>query len=185
MVEEDRAAIEPAVAIGILENQDPVLAPRSAQPDRVGVILDDPEPAFGVDREGDRLDHVRFGREQRDGKSLGHGHAARSLGGCDRGDSGSTGLCVCAVPGDSPGNHKTMMPIARYAVSETRRTIITVGSRSLGDFCSFENTIYVFEHQLEGRVQRSVLCKICERTAPVDGYNTRSDFAATSDRAGG
>ena len=65
---------------------------RSAQPDRVGVVLDDPEPASGVDREGDRLDHVRLGREQRDGESLGHGHAASGLGGRDGCRRRSTGL---------------------------------------------------------------------------------------------
>ena len=41
---EDRPAVEPAVAVGVLEDQDAVLAARTAQPDRVRVVLDDPEP---------------------------------------------------------------------------------------------------------------------------------------------
>ncbi len=47
LVVEDGAAVEAAVAVGVLEDQDAVLAVRPAQPDRIRRVLDDPEPAAG------------------------------------------------------------------------------------------------------------------------------------------
>ena len=72
LVVEDRPAVEPAVAVGVLEDQDAVLAVRTAQPDRIGVILDDPEPSLVVDGHGDRLDDVGLGGEQGDREALGN-----------------------------------------------------------------------------------------------------------------
>ena len=77
LVAEDRAAVEPAVAVGVLEDQDAVLALRAAQPDRVRVVLDDPEPPRRVDGEGDRLDDVGLGGEQGGLEAFGQGHLAR------------------------------------------------------------------------------------------------------------
>ena len=71
LIVKDRPAIEPAVVIGVFEDQDPVLAARASQPDRVGVVLDDPEPPLVIDGHGDRLDDVGLGGEQADGETLG------------------------------------------------------------------------------------------------------------------
>ena len=62
---EDGELVGPAVAVGVLEDLDPVVA-RLAVQHQVRVIdrLDDPEPAALVEREGDRLDDVRLLRKQ-------------------------------------------------------------------------------------------------------------------------
>ena len=65
-VPEDLALVEMAVAVGVLEDQDPVLALGLGPPVGVGVVLGDPEPASGVDRERDRLADVGLAREERD-----------------------------------------------------------------------------------------------------------------------
>ena len=62
---EDGALVEFAVAIGVFENQNAILALPFGRADRIGVGFGDPEPAAIIDGEGDRLFHVRFAGEQR------------------------------------------------------------------------------------------------------------------------
>ena len=71
VVVKDCPAIEPAVVIGVFKDQDPVLAPRASQPDRVRIVLDDPEPSFRIDGHGDRLNDVGLGGEQGERETLG------------------------------------------------------------------------------------------------------------------
>ena len=53
--------IEPAVTVGVFEDEDAVLAMRPAEPDGIRIILDHPEPATVIERHGDRLDDVGLG----------------------------------------------------------------------------------------------------------------------------
>ena len=71
LVVKDCPAIELSVVVGVFENQDSVLASRASQPDRVGVVFDDPEPPSVIDGHGDRLDDVGLGGEQANRKPLG------------------------------------------------------------------------------------------------------------------
>ena len=66
LVGEDLARVEPAVAVGVLEDQDAVAGLVVGDADRVRIRLGDPEPAAVVDRERDRLDDVGLAGEERD-----------------------------------------------------------------------------------------------------------------------
>ena len=81
LVEKDRPPIEPAVVVGVFKDQDAVLALRSSEPDRIGIILDHPEPSPVIDGHGDRLDDVGFGGKKADRETLGHGDATHGVTG--------------------------------------------------------------------------------------------------------
>ena len=72
---------EPAVAVGILENQDAVFALTLGRANRIGISLGHPQPAAIVHGHRDRLHHVRLAGQQRDFETFGHDHlACRFLG---------------------------------------------------------------------------------------------------------
>ena len=74
VLDEDLPVVETSVAVGVLEDQDAILALAFRRAHRIGVRLDDPQPAAVVEREGDRLHDVRLARGERDRETL----AARS-----------------------------------------------------------------------------------------------------------
>ena len=84
-VGKDGPAIEAAVAVGVLEDQDAIPAARPAQPDRVRVVLDHPEPPPVVDGHGDRLDDVGLGGGESDPEPGRHRDPLRGLRGRGRG----------------------------------------------------------------------------------------------------
>ena len=80
-LEEDGPLVVFAVAVGVLEDDDLVAEFTVGDhragvrvPPRVGVCLKNPQPAAVVDRERDRLVHVRLGGEHGDGEARRHGH---------------------------------------------------------------------------------------------------------------
>ena len=101
VVGEDRPPVEPAVAVGVLEDQDAVAEAEVELLGAVGVgvVLGDPEPPAGVPGHRDRVPHVRLGGEdvdpepRRDRKP-----AAASAGGIGRVDDRS----VSGGSGKSP-----------------------------------------------------------------------------------
>ena len=88
VVGEDGPLLRLAVAVGVLEDQDPV-AIAEVEPGRalgVGVVLGDPEPPPGVPRHGDRVADLGLGGEDRDLEPLRHAEArSRPVGGHDGG----------------------------------------------------------------------------------------------------
>src|SRR5215471_5384278 len=62
---ENGALVEFAVAVGILEHQDSVLALAFGSANRVSVGLSYPKPAAIINRESNRLFNIRFAGEQR------------------------------------------------------------------------------------------------------------------------
>ncbi len=78
-LEEDRSPVETPVAIGVLEDQDAVLAFALGRPFGIAVSLRDPEPAAIVDRHGDRLVNVRLAREEFHREAVPAGHREGGL----------------------------------------------------------------------------------------------------------
>ena len=77
---EDRARVDPAVAVGVFEDDDAVLAGRL--PVAVVERLGDEQSAAIVEAERDRLHDVRLGGDERDGEAVGNQHrSGRLLGG--------------------------------------------------------------------------------------------------------
>ena len=100
LVGEHRATVETAVGVGVLEDQD-AIAMAEVEPIRrvgIGVVLGDPEPAPTVPGHGDRVLHVRLGREDRDPEPRsGHGSRPRPR---SRGEPGRTTVQYYAGPGN-------------------------------------------------------------------------------------
>src|SRR5262249_49452809 len=63
VIEEHRPFVVFAVVISVFQDRDAVVARVVVSPGRIGEILNDPEPAAIVEREGDRLGDGRFGGE--------------------------------------------------------------------------------------------------------------------------
>jgi hypothetical protein len=85
-VPEDLSLVENAVAVGVLEDEDPVAdrrLPRTAGA-LVRVAFGDPQAAALVEGGGDRLRHVGLAGEEGDLEPVGHGDALRGLGGGER-----------------------------------------------------------------------------------------------------
>ena len=80
VLDEDRAPVERAVAVGVLEDQDAIAALAFGRAHGIGVRLGDPQPAAVVERERDRLDDVRLGRGERDGEARRQGHRLGRVG---------------------------------------------------------------------------------------------------------
>ncbi len=85
VVGEDLARVEPAVAVGVLEDEDAVLGLVVGHAPRVGIGLGDPEPAAVVDRHRDRLDDVGLAGEERDLETRRDGHRPGRLLGAEAG----------------------------------------------------------------------------------------------------
>ena len=100
VVVEDRSAIESAVVIGVFEDQDPIFATRPSQPDRVRIVLDDPEPSLRVDGHRDRLDDVRLGGKQADGETFGQHDPLDRFSCVER--NGGRGVRVCGRGAPAP-----------------------------------------------------------------------------------
>ena len=81
VLDEHLPPVEAAVAVGVLEDQNAVLAGALRRADGIGVRFGDPQPAAIVEGEGDRPHDVRLGRRQRDREPLRHGHRAGRLSG--------------------------------------------------------------------------------------------------------
>ena len=79
LVVENRPPVEPAVIVSVFEDQDPVPAGRTSQPDWIRVILDNPQPPLVIDGHRDRLDDVGLGRELGDREALGNLDPRRCL----------------------------------------------------------------------------------------------------------
>ena len=77
--------VEPAVAVGVLEDEDAVPGLVVGDATRVGVGLGDPEPAAVVDRHRDRLDDVGLAGEERDLEPRRDRHRPRGLLGAEAG----------------------------------------------------------------------------------------------------
>ena len=71
---EDLAGIEPMVAVGVLEDQDPVAGLFRRDSLRIGIGLGDPQPPAVVEAHRDRLTHVGLGGEELHGKAGGRRH---------------------------------------------------------------------------------------------------------------
>ena len=82
---EDRALVELAVAVGVLKDQDAILAFTLEGALRIVHALDDPEPSTVIQAEGDGLHHVGFaGKERR----LEAGRQGHFFGGLRAGQAG-------------------------------------------------------------------------------------------------
>ncbi len=81
VVGEDRATVEPAVAVGVLEDQDAIAKAEVEPVGRVGigVVLGDPEPPAPVPGHGDRVLHVGLGGKGRDVEARRGPEAGRGL----------------------------------------------------------------------------------------------------------
>ena len=83
VVGEDGALVEPAVAVGVLEDQDAVAEAEVELRGQlgVGVVLRDPEPPARVPGHGDRVLHVRLGGEDLDVEPRRHAEPAAACSG--------------------------------------------------------------------------------------------------------
>ena len=79
VVGEDLTRVEPAVVVGVLEDEDAVLGLVVGHASWVGIGFGDPEPAAVVDRHRDRLDDVGLAGEKRHLESRRHGHGPGRL----------------------------------------------------------------------------------------------------------
>ena len=78
----DRSLVEHMVAIGVFEDENPVLRRLGSDPPRIGIGLGHPEPAPVVEAHGDRLAHVGLRGEELHGKARRHRHRpGRRFGG--------------------------------------------------------------------------------------------------------
>ena len=74
----------PAVAIGVVQNDDAIPELCFVRPATVGVVLSDPQPATVIELHIDRLLHIRFPGKQRHRETLGQLNQRQHLCRCRR-----------------------------------------------------------------------------------------------------
>ena len=78
---EDRSLVEHMVAIGVFEDENPVLRRLGSHPSRIGIGLGHPEPAAVVEAHGDRLADVGLRGQQLHHEAGRHRHRFDRRGG--------------------------------------------------------------------------------------------------------
>ena len=81
VLDEHLPAVEASVAVGVLEDQNPILALAFRRAHGIRVAFGNPQPAAVVEREGNRPHDVRLGCGELDGEALRHGHGAAAASG--------------------------------------------------------------------------------------------------------